>query len=97
VREEAISARETGDYGAASGRIEDLMTEMRAFAAQDAELLEQIEELELTADQLSTGTMSAPDAKYLYLQSYASATQRRQNARAICRVKPKAAEDPERE
>jgi hypothetical protein len=91
ARDEARSARESGDYEGASRRLKEVSTKLAASGLADAQLREEADDLMQMAERFETHQVTEADAKYLYQRSYSASASRRSAADAISRVsrKPK--------
>jgi Ca-activated chloride channel family protein len=88
ARREAREMREIGDYAGARGKLNDAAALLFADAAHDAELREELQDLQAMADLFAAQRVSEQDLKYMRQKEYNQARAMRQKSELIRRKYP---------
>ncbi|HEX2166980.1 MAG TPA: VWA domain-containing protein [Longimicrobiales bacterium] len=94
ARREALERRERGDFDGAADVLNVARSKLREAGLDDAELMEEQEDLRLMEQSLASSTFMEADAKYMHQRAYNSSTGRRKKDELIRRMKPKREEEP---
>lgn len=79
AREEALEARDRGDWEEARDTLREVVERGRALAADDEELAEELRDLERTAERFEVREVSSADVKYMKQRSYSTERSRRES------------------
>jgi Ca-activated chloride channel family protein len=86
ARREALEHRERGDYEGASARLREAGAFLSSQGLEDAELHEEMADLQAASEQIASYGVSEADAKYLHQRSYDKLRGRKRSAERIRRT-----------